>query len=346
MPAIAYPADLPGPLPGSMNPRPRRAASAIEGPLLQRARQRDFAGALSRYAFIYTPAQMATWLEWFRDVLLQGRRWFAIALPGAGGLVNRVARYRDVQQEHLASGIYRVNATFEQRGASVEPELEVDTADVILMLHGDGVDGGTDIFDSSAYHRDPVAEGAGALKISTTRSKWGGSSLYNAATDHLRYAPEDFQWGSQDFTIEAWVYSLISDATLRCLISYGDNGGTGVAFAFESSTGIGARFSVGTGAVRYDCTVAGGLPTNQWINVALVRDGNTIRQYWDGVQMASAGCAGSLYVPTIYPHVNVARRYDGAENWPCYIDDLRVTRGLCRYPGGTTFAVPAGPYLP
>lgn len=121
MPAIAYPDTLPGPLPGSMNPRPRRAASAIEGPLLQRARQRDFAGALSRYAFIYTPAQMATWLEWFRDVLLQGRRWFAIALPGAGGLVNRVARYHEVQQEHLGAGIYRVNATFEQRGAAVEP---------------------------------------------------------------------------------------------------------------------------------------------------------------------------------------------------------------------------------
>lgn len=121
MTAIAYPDTLPGPLPGSLSPRPRRAASAIEGPLQQRARQRDFAGALSRYAFIYTPAEMAEWLEWFRDVLLQGRRWFAIALPGAGGLINRVARYRDVQQEHLGAGIYRVNATFEQRGASLEP---------------------------------------------------------------------------------------------------------------------------------------------------------------------------------------------------------------------------------
>lgn len=139
MTAIAYPDTLPGPLPGSLNPRPRRGVSPLEGVLQHRSRQRDFGGATSSYAFIYTPAEMAEWLEWFRDVLLQGRRWFAIALPGVGGLINRVARYRDVQQEHLAAGIYRVNATFEQRGAAVEPfgSLPEDSYEYYSISAGD-----------------------------------------------------------------------------------------------------------------------------------------------------------------------------------------------------------------
>lgn len=120
MPLIAYPASLPGPEAGSLSPRPRRAASS-DGPLEQRARQRDFAGALSQYPFMYTPADMAAWREWFRTMLLDGRRWFTIALPGDGGVVTRVVKYREVREHKLGAGNYRVDATFEQRGSAVAP---------------------------------------------------------------------------------------------------------------------------------------------------------------------------------------------------------------------------------
>jgi hypothetical protein len=139
MPAIAYPSSLPGPsAPGGLQPRPRKAGSNIEGPLQLRARQRDFAGAISEYPFIYSPSEMAVWREWYEDDLLQGRRWFAVALPGRGGIVDRVARYLKVQEELLASGNYRVEATLEQRGVSAAPR----TADLPPVVFSSGGGGG------------------------------------------------------------------------------------------------------------------------------------------------------------------------------------------------------------
>ena len=121
--AVNYPAALPCPMPGSFQPRMRRVASSIDGPLQQRARQRDAAGLASQYTYIYTPAQMQVWRDWHRDTLLEGRRWFAHALPGRTGLAQRVVRYRSVQQQLLGIGLYRVSASFEQRGRSVAPQL-------------------------------------------------------------------------------------------------------------------------------------------------------------------------------------------------------------------------------
>lgn len=121
MTVLVYPAALPGPMPGSFDPRPRRAASSIEGPLQQRARQRDAAGMASEYTYVYTPGEMAQWLDWYRNTLREGRRWFAHSLPGRGGVVQRVVRYLGVSQRLVGGGIYRVAARFEQRGASVVP---------------------------------------------------------------------------------------------------------------------------------------------------------------------------------------------------------------------------------
>lgn len=120
MSALLYPASLPCPMPGSFTPRQRRAASSIDGPLQQRARQRDAAGMTSQYTYVYTPAQMAVWLAWYRETLLSGRRWFAADLPGRDGMVQRIVRYTSVRQQLLGAGIYRVEATFEQRGASMD----------------------------------------------------------------------------------------------------------------------------------------------------------------------------------------------------------------------------------
>ena len=121
---IAYPSSLPAPQPGAFAPRPRRAASSIDGPLQQRARQRDAAGLTSEYTFVYTPDEMAAWRTWWRDVLLEGRRWFNMALPGQGGMVQRVVRYLEAPQQLLGAGIYRVSARFEQRGAAADVQRE------------------------------------------------------------------------------------------------------------------------------------------------------------------------------------------------------------------------------
>jgi hypothetical protein len=120
---IEYPESLPCAQPGAFAPRDRRAVSGIDGPLQMRARQRDLAGTPSQYTFTYTADQMAIWRAWYQDTLLNGRRWFRINLPGRAGMQPRIARYQSMSESLLGLGIYRVTASFEQRGASATPSV-------------------------------------------------------------------------------------------------------------------------------------------------------------------------------------------------------------------------------
>lgn len=160
MVAVAYPTSLPGPSPGGMKPRQRRAGSNIEGPLQLRARQRDFAGAVSEYPFNYSPAEMAIWREWYRTDLLDGRCWFAMPLPGRGGIVDRVVRYLKVVERLLPSGNYTLDATFEQRGVSAAPQSghpgywiinRTDEWRYLVVSTGDTTDYSDPEFDDSAW---------------------------------------------------------------------------------------------------------------------------------------------------------------------------------------------------
>lgn len=224
---VAYPSPLPGPMPGSFEPRPRRAASPLEGPLQQRGRQRDAAGMTSQYTYLYTPQQMALWLEWWRDDLLQGRRWFAHSLPGRAGMVPRVVRYRTVQQQLLGAGIYRVSASLEQRGASLMPAAEVGDpffADVVLLMHyqGDFIDekGHTvNVTGAPGFSTapDPVLTGSHSLFAGGTPTGGGGPArLY---TDFS----SDFDLNSTDFTMEQWSYVPATQTRPRAFLSVKDD---------------------------------------------------------------------------------------------------------------------------
>lgn len=192
MAEIAYPSSLPGPMPGSFAPRPRRAASQLDGPLQQRSRQRDAAGLTSQYTYAYTPEQMAVWLEWYRSTLTNGRRWFVHALPGRGGLVNRVVRYRSVQQQLLGAGIYSVTCQFEQRGAAylATPEVEYQAPpgfDVLSANIGAGNYSNSDRTVSYTSATDTV------LTVAVWRPRFRGKYCWEVRSDSTGLVQE-FGW--------------------------------------------------------------------------------------------------------------------------------------------------------
>jgi len=61
---------------------------------------------------------MGAWRAWWRDTLLQGRRWFTLNLPGYEGVTPRVVRYLDVSQSLIGAGVYAVEARLELREAN------------------------------------------------------------------------------------------------------------------------------------------------------------------------------------------------------------------------------------
>ena len=229
-------------------------------------------------------------------------------------------------------------------------------ADVELLLLGNGSNGSTTFTDSSSNAR--TATVTGNTQISTTQSKFGGSSIYFDGTgDYLEFAPDtnliDWYTGGA-FTVEAWVYASSwtnwsFNAQLPCLCGnmdatsltgywgFGPNSSGNVVFQYYSTN-------------TFATTGATTLTTGAWHHIAMSYDGTTIRVFADGVLDASNTVVGT-------PLTSLSSDFTiGVLNnvfITGYVDDLRVTQGVARYTssftppsaelptaGGTTVTIP------
>lgn len=196
-----------------------------------------------------------------------------------------------------------------------------------LLLHMNDVNGST-VFKDSGINPKTVTAFSGA-KISTLRSKFGGSSGYcDGVAAYVNISDStDFSFGSADFTIELWAYSSNYSGTI---ISK-NNAGSGFSpfhingqLLYMSSAGV--SWDVANGISL------GVLPINRWIHIALVRYNNTISAYVNGILVCNFSYSGSLYNPA-----NAIRLGGSSLNWlECYYDEIRISTGIARWKGSFT----------
>lgn len=125
MPAVAYPATLPAVQPGWTSvPRERAARSSLPGYPQARRRSSDLIQDASAQ-WTLPPEKMAIWWEFWHTTLLDGQLWFTVDMPGRGGMIQRIARFRPntLQVQPLGSGVCRINVDLEIRGRSLAPEV-------------------------------------------------------------------------------------------------------------------------------------------------------------------------------------------------------------------------------
>jgi hypothetical protein len=162
------------------------------------------------------------------------------------------------------------------------------------------------IVDSTAKN---VLETVGNAQISTTQSKFGGSSIaFDGTGDYLVFPANPlYAFGTGDFTVEAWVYPT----------SNGWNWGilTNGSSQMYSNSAI-----ANTGAST--------VPLNTWTHLAFVRTGGTIYGYVNGVQRGSTANTENFTINTFWVGITGGT----AEPFFGYIDDLRITR-FARYTG-------------
>lgn len=211
---------------------------------------------------------------------------------------------------------------------------DVDThfSAVSLLLHMDGADGSATFTDSSRFPKGVAA--AGNAKISTAQSKWGGGLMLGGYGDYLSVpAQVDFVFGTGDFTVELWINTTTTAE--KSLVDQFD-GDESWQFAVKSgklswfSSGyiLGGNTAVNNGA---------------WHHVAATRSAGTLRFFVDGV------LDGTATLSTNYPHqvvlgigAQVASR-NPTYDFPGYIDELRITKGVARYTA--SFASPTAAFL-
>jgi hypothetical protein len=191
------------------------------------------------------------------------------------------------------------------------------------------------IFDNTAKN---VLETVGNAQISTTQSKYGGSSMYFDGTGDWLLIPNNQMLNlNSDFTIEFWIY-LNSTSGEQCIFHNHNSDNNGI---FVSVNGGGAgkiRLGAGNGSSFYvliDSSTA--ISASTWNHVACTRSGSTWTVYING---SSAGTATSSSNPTFSTSdlIQIGRFTSGTPNaLNAYLDDLRITRAA-RYT--TSFTPP------
>lgn len=226
-----------------------------------------------------------------------------------------------------AGGFGRVKA---QRGAATDPNF----SSVVLLCHFDGSNGATSTIDSSSYAR--AIGQTGSPTLSDAQAKFGGTSTiistdtYWTVTDAV-----EIRLGTSQMTTEAWFY-VTSSNSLNAWYTKGINTTGGILLGL---TATGATFRAnGT----TDLTGSHSSIASTWAHAAWVRDASNVRRiYVGGTQTATDTLNydnNDTAVATIGQGVSSSFAYVG------YIDELRITKGVCRYPGGTSFSVPTAAF--
>ena len=166
----------------------------------------------------------------------------------------------------------------------------------------------------------------GNAKISTAQSQFGGASaLFDGTSDYLTVAGPGFNWGTGDFTVEAWVrHTAINDQQV-----YWDFRTTGTNHhIFYITSGNKLEYYDGS---AYTGTTS--LATNTWYHVAVSRSSGTLKIFLNGAQEISTSNAGnhSSVGPMV---ISSDQTFLSTNSVNGYMDEIRVSN-TARYT--TTF---------
>lgn len=248
-----------------------------------------------------------------------------------------------------AASAYTASSDFDAAiGSEVRPTAldtpvpgDANWPSTIFMSNWDGANLDTTLNDE---RRNIAITFSGAAALSTTEFKSGTTSLFlpTAAADYC-YIPYDprHRIGSQDFTIESWIWFTdvgIGDKG-SCVMSMYQNVGDQRSFGYYHNREGGAmtmRFlysNNGVATVALDSATF--TPTvSTWYHVAVVRAGNTLRHYIDGVQsgtdldvsgMDIFPSSERLEIGNLNSSTGSKRQHHG------YLDATRLTIGAAQY---------------
>jgi Concanavalin A-like lectin/glucanases superfamily len=180
-----------------------------------------------------------------------------------------------------------------------------------------------------------VLETVGNAQISTTQSKFGGSSMYFDGTGDYLVTPavQNNELGTGDFTIEGWIYPTNTSSAYRAIVASENYDGTAGGWSiYQNGTSLEVWLTSGQ---VINATSA--ITASTWQHIALVRSGtgsNNVRMYVNGTQVGSSATNTASWTGRrVFIGDNNVSGTDYFFNG--YIDDLRITR-YARYTSSFT----------
>jgi hypothetical protein len=182
---------------------------------------------------------------------------------------------------------------------------------------------------------------------SYTTAAYGGSAYFNGSGDYFSFGNpsinSNLNFGSNDFTVEAWVFPFVTTPSL-------------IVGSLNNSTGAGCWWLVvngtfsGGGTIQFGYnTTSGGSGTNilagtgtlnvySWSHVAVTRSGSSIRCFVNGIQVGTTNTGiGSSAIFPVNQALLIGQTNAGATyGMNGYISNLRLVNGTAVYTANFT----------
>ncbi len=230
---------------------------------------------------------------------------------------------------------------------TAEPKNDANTK---LVLHFDGNDGSTLFKDDSSSAHTVTANGN--AQIDASRNKFGGASAnFDGVGDYLSITNHaDFQFGSDSFTIEGWIYYNEAIGTTANRMLFSKDGGTA---NYNISTGIEYHCFVSfIGILTFNWNKGGSFDTvaskvsikpNKWQHFAIVNDSanNVIKIFLDG-QVVGVRKTSVTISPVAITTFRIGDNGSGNPEWIGNIDEFQISKGAARWT--QNFVAPEKPH--
>jgi hypothetical protein len=167
----------------------------------------------------------------------------------------------------------------------------------------------------------------------------GGSGYFNGGTDELQVPQSTaLDFGSSDFTVEAWVYITGSvTASIENIFNKRVSNGVFLGLTFTGGNYYTWIWIDGTSVVPTNNGTP--VPKNQWVHLAYVRSANNFRTYINGVLNQNVTLSITASTQNGVSRVGNDARFSQA--FGGYISNLRVVIGSVVY--ASAFTPPTAP---
>jgi hypothetical protein len=249
---------------------------------------------------------------------------------GAGGSGNNAAGSG-------ASGVVviksSVAATSTTGSPIISPASDLYFKDVSILLHMN--DNASVFTDVSPNPKTITAFGSATQ--SSTQSKWGGKSAALLGNGSYLRIGSMSNIGTQDFTLESWVFIAGSQSDNSALFDFRYPGVTGFNVEIDQSRRL--SLNLPSNGRQWIAT----LPLSQWVYIAIARTSGTTRTYVDGILVDSTTDNNNYNLASL-PYGFIGANFDftgyGWSSPNYYIDDVRFTIGSGRNYTGSSISVP------
>lgn len=215
-----------------------------------------------------------------------------------------------------------------------------------ILLHFDGANGSQTFTDSNAGGTAKtwaVVGGVANTTLTTTGAKFGSAALslpFLVNVDAITTAySSDFNFGSQDWTVDFWFTPDINSASTSGLTGNGDESALaniGIMLVRNSSGTLSGY--MGNGTTFFAVTSTTTFTTAVQRHIAFVRAGNTIRLFINGTQEGgNVSVSGSVPNLTSYPwRVGTAGNSSAHVKTYGIYDEFRLSVGIARWTSNFT----------